>query len=176
MRQPQGATGEGLCGTDKDRYDSGKKTSKYGYSQETAKNIRFACQLLSKDMLSLEEEEIVLTLEAYWESKKNLPQRVSEQAAAVPAQGALGVIRYLNVDEQESWHEPRTDFLQARNVTVVAVLGDPAEEHVVGAIEQGLQHPQDSPEESQKYSPDSDDILPRSFRIQNPDTCYRIII
>ncbi|ELK37296.1 Putative phospholipid-transporting ATPase IK [Myotis davidii] len=33
-----------------------------------------AAQLLSKDMLSLEEEEIFLTLEVYWESKKHLPQ------------------------------------------------------------------------------------------------------
>ncbi|XP_060037905.1 phospholipid-transporting ATPase IK isoform X2 [Erinaceus europaeus] len=39
-----------------------------GDKQETAVNIGFACQLLSEDMLILEEKDILQILEAYWES------------------------------------------------------------------------------------------------------------
>ncbi|XP_016065163.1 PREDICTED: phospholipid-transporting ATPase IK [Miniopterus natalensis] len=44
-----------------------------GDKQETAVNIGFACQLLSEDMLILEEKEIVRILEASWESDNHLP-------------------------------------------------------------------------------------------------------
>ncbi|XP_037680228.1 LOW QUALITY PROTEIN: phospholipid-transporting ATPase IK [Choloepus didactylus] len=43
-----------------------------GDKQETAVNIGFACNLLSEDMLILEEKEIVRILEAYGESNNNL--------------------------------------------------------------------------------------------------------
>lgn len=103
------------------------------------------------------------------------------------------------------WAEVRIPAGQERP-SIVAVPGHPAEGHVFVAVEQGLQHPLDSPEvwgerafnwqgymweepkshmynliwylkwERQKYSPYSDNILPRCFRIWNPDTCYRIIM
>ncbi|XP_066108790.1 phospholipid-transporting ATPase IK [Saccopteryx bilineata] len=52
-----------------------------GDKQETAVNIGFACQLLSEDMLILQEEQIFSILEAYRENNSNLPQ--VEMAAMV---------------------------------------------------------------------------------------------
>ncbi|XP_014390505.1 PREDICTED: phospholipid-transporting ATPase IK [Myotis brandtii] len=45
-----------------------------GDKQETAVNIGYACQLLSEDMHILDEEQIIAILEAYQETKNNLPQ------------------------------------------------------------------------------------------------------
>uniref|UniRef100_A0A8D1CSJ8 Phospholipid-transporting ATPase n=1 Tax=Sus scrofa TaxID=9823 RepID=A0A8D1CSJ8_PIG len=43
-----------------------------GDKQETAVNIGFACQLLSENMVILEEKEILRILESYWENNNNL--------------------------------------------------------------------------------------------------------
>ncbi|XP_054574342.1 phospholipid-transporting ATPase IK [Eptesicus fuscus] len=108
-----------------------------GDKQETAVNISFACQLLSEDMLILEEKEIVQILEAYWESNNNvlsgkgslknrfLPQvktamvingEFLDQLLLSLSKDAQELVQNGNVDVAESRQEPgeqRADLRQA---------------------------------------------------------------
>ncbi|KAG8519165.1 Phospholipid-transporting ATPase IK [Galemys pyrenaicus] len=114
-----------------------------GDKQETAVNIGFACQLLSENMLILEEKEIVRSrsqiLETYWEKNNNLRQakgRAEDQASpkismAMVISGDLLDQLFLSLRKEprvliqsaeESWQElgeQRADFLQARRVSQI---------------------------------------------------------
>ncbi|ELK29453.1 Putative phospholipid-transporting ATPase IK [Myotis davidii] len=114
-----------------------------GDKQETAVNISFACQLLSEDMLILEEKEIVQILEAYWESNNNLlsgqgslkNRFLPQVKTAMVINGAFldqlllplskdsqVLVGNVHVDGQEPWQEPgerRTDVWQARRTSLM---------------------------------------------------------
>ncbi|XP_020009009.2 phospholipid-transporting ATPase IK-like [Castor canadensis] len=107
-----------------------------GDKQETAINIGFACQLLTENMLILEEKEINRILEIYWEnsnlqnSSDNL-KFLSQVNMAMVINGEFldqlllslhneprALVR--NAVADEAWHEPgpvRRDFLQARRIS-----------------------------------------------------------
>ncbi|XP_035888040.1 phospholipid-transporting ATPase IK isoform X3 [Phyllostomus discolor] len=111
-----------------------------GDKPETVVNIGFACQLLSEDMLILEEQEIAQVLEAYWESNNNLLSgkgslknqlqvkmamvisgEFLDQLLLSPSKEPRVLVQNVNVDTEESWQEPgerRTDFLQARRTSL----------------------------------------------------------
>nr|KAF6347845.1 ATPase phospholipid transporting 8B3 [Myotis myotis] len=110
-----------------------------GDKQETAVNISFACQLLSEDMLILEEKEIVQILEAYWESNNNLlsgqgslenrfPPQVKtamvingeflDQLLPPLSKESQVLVGNVHVDGQEPG-ERRTDVRQARRTSLV---------------------------------------------------------
>ncbi|KAM5308867.1 phospholipid-transporting ATPase IK isoform 2-T2 [Glossophaga mutica] len=106
-------------------------------------NIGFACQLLSEDMLILEEKEIAQVLEAYWVRNNNLlsgegslkNQLLSQVKMAMVISGEFldqlllslskeprVLVQSVNVDAEESWQEPgerRPDFLQARRTSLM---------------------------------------------------------
>ncbi|XP_053514670.1 phospholipid-transporting ATPase IK isoform X3 [Artibeus jamaicensis] len=114
-----------------------------GDKPETVVNIGFACQLLSEDMLILEEKEIAQILESYWEGNNNLlsskgsmkNQLLSQVKMAMVISGEFldqlllslskesrVLVQNVNVDTEESWQEPgeqRTDFLQARSASLM---------------------------------------------------------
>ncbi|XP_054939126.1 phospholipid-transporting ATPase IK isoform X15 [Physeter macrocephalus] len=120
-----------------------------GDKQETAVNIGFACQLLSENMIILEEKEIVRILEVYWESnnslqggkrgrlKKQLPLKVKmalvingeflDQLLLSLRKEPRALVQNVSLDEEEPWQEPReerADFLQARRLSLMwRVLG-----------------------------------------------------
>ncbi|KAM8764533.1 LOW QUALITY PROTEIN: phospholipid-transporting ATPase IK [Rhynchonycteris naso] len=113
--------------------------------QETAVNIDFACQILSEDMLILEEKEIFRIVEAYWESNNLLNGRGSLKNRFLPQDKMVMVINgdfldrlllslskesqelveNVNVDVKESRQktgEQTTDFLQARRLSLMQTL------------------------------------------------------
>ncbi|KAM5308871.1 phospholipid-transporting ATPase IK isoform 6-T6 [Glossophaga mutica] len=114
-----------------------------GDKPETVVNIGFACQLLSEDMLILEEKEIAQVLEAYWVRNNNLlsgegslkNQLLSQVKMAMVISGEFldqlllslskeprVLVQSVNVDAEESWQEPgerRPDFLQARRTSLM---------------------------------------------------------
>ncbi|XP_059775166.1 phospholipid-transporting ATPase IK [Balaenoptera ricei] len=120
-----------------------------GDKQETAVNIGFACQLLSENMIILEEKEIVRILEVYWESnnslqggkkghlKKQLPLQVKmalvingeflDQLLLSLRKEPRALVQNVSLDEEEPWQEPReerADFLQTRRLSLMwRVLG-----------------------------------------------------
>ncbi|XP_061279430.1 phospholipid-transporting ATPase IK isoform X4 [Bos javanicus] len=111
-----------------------------GDKQETAVNIGFACELLSENMIILEEKEIVRILEVYWENNNNLQGGEKKE---LPLQFKMALVingefldqlllslrkeprapvQNVNVDPLESWQEPgeeRVDFLQARRLSLM---------------------------------------------------------
>ncbi|XP_019512724.1 PREDICTED: phospholipid-transporting ATPase IK [Hipposideros armiger] len=113
-----------------------------GDKQETAVNIGFACQLLSEDMIILEEKEIVQILDAYWENNKNLlsgkgylkNRFLSQIKIAMVINGEFldqlllslrkeprALVQNVNAD-MESWQEPeeqKTNFLQTRRISLM---------------------------------------------------------
>ncbi|KAM8764541.1 phospholipid-transporting ATPase IK-like [Rhynchonycteris naso] len=74
-----------------------------GDKQETAVNIGFACQLLSEDMLILQEEQIISILETYRENNSNLPQ-VKMAAMVVTGEFLVSVSSGLTVGPQKEQH------------------------------------------------------------------------
>ncbi|XP_046494285.1 phospholipid-transporting ATPase IK [Equus quagga] len=113
-----------------------------GDKQETAVNIGFACQLLSENMLILEEKEITRILEAYWESNNNLLGKnclkkrfLPQVKMAMVINGDFldqlllslrkeprALVQSADADAEEPWQEPgerRTDFLQARRLSLM---------------------------------------------------------
>ncbi|XP_060272456.1 phospholipid-transporting ATPase IK isoform X10 [Ovis aries] len=111
-----------------------------GDKQETAVNIGFACELLSENMIILEEKEIVRILEVYWENnnnlqggkKKELPLQFKmalvingeflDQLLLSLRKEPRALVQNVNVDPLESWQEPgeeRVDFLQARRLSLM---------------------------------------------------------
>ncbi|KAB0391911.1 hypothetical protein E2I00_002128, partial [Balaenoptera physalus] len=116
-----------------------------GWFAETAVNIGFACQLLSENMIILEEKEIVRILEVYWESnnslqggkkghlKKQLPLQVKmalvingeflDQLLLSLRKEPRALVQNVSLDEEEP-REERADFLQARRLSLMwRVLG-----------------------------------------------------
>ncbi|XP_008579413.1 PREDICTED: probable phospholipid-transporting ATPase IK [Galeopterus variegatus] len=110
-----------------------------GDKQETAVNIGFACELLSENMLILEEKEIVRILEAYWEGKNDLLTRKGclkfmphtklamvingdflDQLLLTLRNEPRALVHNVNVEEsrQEPGHS-RRDFLQARRISLM---------------------------------------------------------
>ncbi|XP_010842846.1 PREDICTED: phospholipid-transporting ATPase IK isoform X2 [Bison bison bison] len=105
-----------------------------------AVNIGFACELLSENMIILEEKEIVRILEVYWENNNNLQGGEKKE---LPLQFKMALVingefldqlllslrkeprapvQNVNVDPLESWQEPgeeRVDFLQARRLSLM---------------------------------------------------------
>ncbi|KAM9244875.1 phospholipid-transporting ATPase IK [Dugong dugon] len=93
-----------------------------GDKQETAVNIGFACQLLSEDMIILEEKEIVHMLEGYWDSNNNLQNgkgRFLQQVKTamvitgdfldqlmIPSSKDKSKTLHQNVPADEAWQEP----------------------------------------------------------------------
>eukprot|EP00074_Homo_sapiens_P071696 XP_011526010.1 phospholipid-transporting ATPase IK isoform X3 [Homo sapiens] len=106
-----------------------------GDKQETAVNIGFACELLSENMLILEEKEISRILETYWENSNNLLTResLSQVKLALVINGdfldkLLVSLRKepralaQNVNMDEAWQElgqSRRDFLYARRLSLL---------------------------------------------------------
>ncbi|XP_040096073.1 phospholipid-transporting ATPase IK isoform X2 [Oryx dammah] len=111
-----------------------------GDKQETAVNIGFACELLSENMIILEEKEIMRILEVYWENnnnlqggkKKELPLQFKmalvingeflDQLLLSLRKEPRALVQNVNVDPLESWQEPgeeRVDFLQARRLSLM---------------------------------------------------------
>ncbi|XP_065774594.1 phospholipid-transporting ATPase IK isoform X4 [Muntiacus reevesi] len=110
-----------------------------GDKQETAVNVGFACELLSENMIILEEKEIVRILEVYWENnnlqggkKKELPLQFKmalvingeflDQLLLSLRKEPRALVQNVNVDPLESWQEPgeeRVDFLQARRLSLM---------------------------------------------------------
>nr|XP_012601283.1 phospholipid-transporting ATPase IK isoform X2 [Microcebus murinus] len=110
-----------------------------GDKQETAVNISFACQLLSENMLILEEKEILQFLEACSEHNSNL--QTKKDFPKLPPHVKLAMVidgvfldklllslrkepRALiqNVEADESWQEPFEgvrDFLRARRISML---------------------------------------------------------
>ncbi|XP_055227110.1 phospholipid-transporting ATPase IK isoform X2 [Gorilla gorilla gorilla] len=106
-----------------------------GDKQETAVNIGFACELLSENMLILEEKEISRILETYWENSNNLLTResLSQVKLALVINGDFldkllvslrkeprALVQNVNMDE--AWQEPgqsRRDFLYARRLSLL---------------------------------------------------------
>ncbi|XP_065774599.1 phospholipid-transporting ATPase IK isoform X7 [Muntiacus reevesi] len=106
---------------------------------ETAVNVGFACELLSENMIILEEKEIVRILEVYWENnnlqggkKKELPLQFKmalvingeflDQLLLSLRKEPRALVQNVNVDPLESWQEPgeeRVDFLQARRLSLM---------------------------------------------------------
>ncbi|XP_058584471.1 phospholipid-transporting ATPase IK isoform X8 [Neofelis nebulosa] len=116
-----------------------------GDKQETAVNIGFACQLLSENMLILEEKEITRILEAYWGSNDGLlagqgllqSRFLQQTKVAMVINGefldqlllslrkeprALVRDEDVDVDVEEAWQEGgerTTDFLRAQRVSLM---------------------------------------------------------
>ncbi|XP_042833539.1 phospholipid-transporting ATPase IK isoform X6 [Panthera tigris] len=116
-----------------------------GDKQETAVNIGFACQLLSENMLILEEKEITRILEAYWGSNDGLlagqgllqSRFLQQTKVAMVINGefldqlllsrrkeprALVRDEDVDVDVEEAWQERgerTTDFLRAQRVSLM---------------------------------------------------------
>ncbi|XP_072804175.1 phospholipid-transporting ATPase IK [Vicugna pacos] len=115
-----------------------------GDKQETAVNIGFACQLLSENMIILEEKEIMRILEVYWESNNNLKgdkkdhrrsQLLPQVKMALVINGEFldqlllslrkeprALVQKVTLDTEESWQElgeGRMDFLQARRLSLL---------------------------------------------------------
>uniref|UniRef100_A0A2R9CIA0 ATPase phospholipid transporting 8B3 n=1 Tax=Pan paniscus TaxID=9597 RepID=A0A2R9CIA0_PANPA len=115
-----------------------------GDKQETAVNIGFACELLSENMLILEEKEISRILETYWENSNNLLTResLSQVKLALVINGDFLVSHgawhsplpllvslrkepralVQNVNMDEAWQEPgqsRRDFLYVRRLSLL---------------------------------------------------------
>ncbi|XP_045347251.1 phospholipid-transporting ATPase IK isoform X10 [Leopardus geoffroyi] len=114
-----------------------------GDKQETAVNIGFACQLLSENMLILEEKEITRILEAYWGSNDGLlagqgplqSRFLQQTKVAMVINGEFldqlllslrkeprALVRDEDVDVEEAWQEPgerTTDFLRAQRVSLM---------------------------------------------------------
>ncbi|VFV46661.1 Hypothetical predicted protein, partial [Lynx pardinus] len=116
-----------------------------GDKQETAVNVGFACQLLSENMLILEEKEITRILEAYWGSNDGLlagqgplqSRFLQQTKVAMVINGefldqlllslrkeprALVRDEDVDVDVEEAWQEPgerTTDFLRAQRVSLM---------------------------------------------------------
>ncbi|XP_014440980.1 phospholipid-transporting ATPase IK [Tupaia chinensis] len=110
-----------------------------GDKQETAVNIGFACQLLSENMLILEEKEISRILEAYWESNNNVFTkkrslwflRQVKMAMVINGDFLDQLLLSLrkepralvqNVCADEAWQEPspiKRDFLGARRISLM---------------------------------------------------------
>ncbi|XP_054959272.2 phospholipid-transporting ATPase IK isoform X3 [Pan paniscus] len=106
-----------------------------GDKQETAVNIGFACELLSENMLILEEKEISRILETYWENSNNLLTResLSQVKLALVINGDFldkllvslrkeprALVQNVNMDE--AWQEPgqsRRDFLYVRRLSLL---------------------------------------------------------
>ncbi|XP_004595981.2 phospholipid-transporting ATPase IK [Ochotona princeps] len=110
-----------------------------GDKQETAVNIGFACQLLSENMLILEEKDINSILETYWENnnlhprKKGLLRSLPQARMAMVVNGEFldqlllslrkeprALVQNVVVDE--AWQEPglgRRDFLNARRISML---------------------------------------------------------
>ncbi|XP_045399609.1 phospholipid-transporting ATPase IK [Lemur catta] len=107
-----------------------------GDKQETAVNISFACQLLSENMVILEEKKILHILETCWDPKnlltnkglRNLTQH-SKFAMVVDGDFLDKLLLSLrkepraliqNMEADESWQEPYKgvrDFLQGRSIS-----------------------------------------------------------
>uniref|UniRef100_A0A8C8WQB3 Phospholipid-transporting ATPase n=1 Tax=Panthera leo TaxID=9689 RepID=A0A8C8WQB3_PANLE len=116
-----------------------------GWFAETAVNIGFACQLLSENMLILEEKEITRILEAYWGSSDGLlagqgllqSRFLQQTKVAMVINGefldqlllslrkeprALVRDEDVDVDVEEAWQERgerTTDFLRAQRVSLM---------------------------------------------------------
>ncbi|XP_049495496.1 phospholipid-transporting ATPase IK isoform X8 [Panthera uncia] len=118
-----------------------------GDKQETAVNIGFACQLLSENMLILEEKEITRILEAYWGSNDGLlagqgllqSRFLQQTKVAMIINGEFldqlllslrkeprALVRDedvdVDVDVEEAWQERgerTTDFLRAQRVSLM---------------------------------------------------------
>ncbi|XP_070321438.1 phospholipid-transporting ATPase IK isoform X2 [Odocoileus virginianus] len=110
-----------------------------GDKQETAVNIGFACELLSENMIILEEKEIVRILEVYWENnnlqggkKKELPLQFKmalvingeflDQLLLSLRKEPRALVQNVNEDPLESWQEleeEKVDFLQARRLSLM---------------------------------------------------------
>ncbi|XP_057564031.1 phospholipid-transporting ATPase IK isoform X2 [Hippopotamus amphibius kiboko] len=115
-----------------------------GDKQETAVNIGFACQLLSENMVILEEKEIMQILEGSWETNNNLqgakkghlkgqlPPQVKtaliisgeflDQLLLSLRKEPRALVQNVSLDGGESWQEPgeeRTDFLRARRLSLM---------------------------------------------------------
>nr|XP_055103217.1 phospholipid-transporting ATPase IK isoform X2 [Symphalangus syndactylus] len=106
-----------------------------GDKQETAVNVGFACELLSENMLILEEKEISRILETYWENSNNLltKKSLSQVKLALVINGDFldkllvslrkeprALVQNVNMDE--AWQEPgqsRRDFLYARRLSLL---------------------------------------------------------
>uniref|UniRef100_A0A2K5S6Y4 Phospholipid-transporting ATPase n=1 Tax=Cebus imitator TaxID=2715852 RepID=A0A2K5S6Y4_CEBIM len=106
-----------------------------GDKQETAVNIGFACELLSENMVILEEKEITRMLESYWDSNSNFLTKKSLSGVnlALVINGDFldkllvslrkeprALVQNVNVDEE--WQEPaqsRRDFLHARRLSLM---------------------------------------------------------
>nr|XP_045235326.1 phospholipid-transporting ATPase IK [Macaca fascicularis]XP_045235327.1 phospholipid-transporting ATPase IK [Macaca fascicularis] len=106
-----------------------------GDKQETAVNVGFACELLSENMLILEEKEITRILETYWESNNDFltKKSLSQVKLALVINGDFldkllvslrkeprALVQNVNMDE--AWQEPgqsRRDFLYARRLSLL---------------------------------------------------------
>nr|XP_055102993.1 phospholipid-transporting ATPase IK-like isoform X2 [Symphalangus syndactylus] len=106
-----------------------------GDKQETAVNVGFACELLSENMLILEEKEISRILETYRENSNNLltKKSLSQVKLALVINGDFldkllvslrkeprALVQNVNMDE--AWQEPgqsRRDFLYARRLSLL---------------------------------------------------------
>ncbi|XP_059015277.1 phospholipid-transporting ATPase IK isoform X1 [Mustela lutreola] len=119
-----------------------------GDKQETAVNIGFACQLLSENMLILEEKEILRILEAYWETDNSAPRGKGRRKhlflprvkVAMVISGELldqlllslrkeprALVHNVNEDGDASWQEPDAqteDVQQDRRLSLMwRILG-----------------------------------------------------
>ncbi|XP_047388360.1 phospholipid-transporting ATPase IK [Sciurus carolinensis] len=110
-----------------------------GDKQETAVNIGFACQLLSENMLILEEREINHVLETYWETNNNKQTNkgylkfTSQVKLAMVINGDFldklllslrkeprALVQNVVVDENSpESNQLRRDFLQARRMSLM---------------------------------------------------------
>uniref|UniRef100_A0A8C7AGQ3 Phospholipid-transporting ATPase n=1 Tax=Neovison vison TaxID=452646 RepID=A0A8C7AGQ3_NEOVI len=114
-----------------------------GDKQETAVNIGFACQLLSENMLILEEKEILRILEVYWETDNNVPRGKGRRKhlflprvkVAMVISGELldqlllslrkeprALVHNVNEDGDKSWQEPDAqmeDVPQDRRLSLI---------------------------------------------------------
>ncbi|XP_048196575.1 phospholipid-transporting ATPase IK [Perognathus longimembris pacificus] len=110
-----------------------------GDKQETAVNIGFACQLLTENMLILEDQEISRILETYWESNNNLQAPPRRNLKSLPQINMAMVITGDFLDQlllslhrepqapvqnvvmdktrQEPGQRRRRDFLQTRRLS-----------------------------------------------------------
>ncbi|KAM4889337.1 phospholipid-transporting ATPase IK [Thomomys bottae] len=96
-----------------------------GDKLETAVNTAFACQLLTENMLILEDQEVNRILETYWESNNNLqvPRRDWKAQPQVNIAMVLDgdfldqlLLSFQNVVMDNTWQGPcqtRRDFLRA---------------------------------------------------------------
>ncbi|KAM5237873.1 phospholipid-transporting ATPase IK [Ctenodactylus gundi] len=69
-----------------------------GDKQETAVNIGFACQLLSEDMLILEDSEIKALLDSYWETNNNKSRKGKARWSSLPFVPQAGMAMVISGD------------------------------------------------------------------------------